>query len=83
MDIVARWPGSCHDCTIFKKSRVYNKLFSGTWGNSLIVADSGYANSRYIVTPFINPQNEIQELYNESIIRTRNQVERSYGVLKR
>uniref|UniRef100_A0A2S2NS44 Putative nuclease HARBI1 n=1 Tax=Schizaphis graminum TaxID=13262 RepID=A0A2S2NS44_SCHGA len=83
MDIVARWPGSCHDQTIFKKSKVYTQLISGKWGNGLIVADSGYANSRHIVTPFINPQNHIEQLYNESIIRTRNPVERSYGVLKR
>lgn len=77
MDVVARWPGSCHDYTILKKSNFFNRL------NSLIVADSGYANSLHIVTPFINPRNNIEELYNESIIRTRNPVERFYGVLKR
>ncbi|NP_001233059.1 uncharacterized protein LOC100569528 [Acyrthosiphon pisum] len=83
MDVVARWPGSCHDQTIFKKSQIYYNLINGKWGNSLIVADSGYANSRHLVTPFLNPRNDIEELYNESIIRTRNPVERSYGVLKR
>lgn len=81
MDVVARWPGSSQ--TIFKKSKVYDELVSGKWGNSLIVADNGYANSRHIVTPFINPQNEVEKLYNELIIRTRNLVERSYGVVKR
>lgn len=83
MDVVARWPGSCHDQTIFKKSLVYNKLVSGYWKNSLIVADSGYAYSQYVVTPYLNPQNAPEGLYNESLIRTRNPVERSYGVLKR
>lgn len=83
MDVVARWPGSSHDQTIFKKSKVFGELINGKWGNGLIVADSGYANSRHVVTPFINPRNEIENLYNESIIRTRNPVERSYGVLKR
>jgi len=67
MDIVARWPGSCHDQTIFKKSKVYTQLISGKWGNGLVVADSGYADSRHIITPFINPQNRIEQLYNESI----------------
>jgi len=62
---------------------VYTNLINGKWGNGLIVADSDYANSRNVVTPFINPQNAIEQLYNESIIRTRNPVERSYGVLKR
>lgn len=83
MNVVARWPGSCHDLTIFRKSKVYTTLMSGKWSNGLVVADSGYANSQYVVTPFINPGNHIEELYNESIIRTRNPVERSYGVLKR
>ncbi|CAI6359257.1 unnamed protein product [Macrosiphum euphorbiae] len=83
MDIVARWPGSCHDQTIFKNSNIYSQLVNGKWGNSLIVADSGYKNTSHIVTPFINPRGNIEELYNESIIRTRNPVERTYGVLKR
>ncbi|KAF0706476.1 Uncharacterized protein FWK35_00023526 [Aphis craccivora] len=74
MDVVARWPGSCHDQTSFKKSRIYYKLVS---------ADSGYANSQYVVTTYLNPQNDPEGLYNESLIRTRNPVERSYGVLKR
>jgi hypothetical protein len=83
MDVVARWHGSCHDQIIFKKSLIYHKLINGKWGNSLIVTDSGYANSNHVVTPFLNPQNYVGELNNESIIRTRNPVERSYGVLKR
>jgi len=83
MDGVARGLRSSHDQTIFKKSKAFGELINGKWGNGLIVTDSGYANSRHGVTPFINPRNEIESLYNESIIRTRNPVERSYGVLKR
>lgn len=41
MDVVARWPGLCHDYTILKKSLFYTKLNSGQWGNNLIVADNG------------------------------------------
>ena len=83
MDIVARWPGSCHGQTIFRNSNIHSQLVNGKWGNSIIVADSGYKNTSHIVTPFINPRRNIEELYNESIIRTRNPVERTYGVLKR
>lgn len=63
MDVVARWPGSCHDQTIFKKSHVYYDLINGKWGNSLIVADSGYGNTRHVVTPFLNPQHDIDKSY--------------------
>lgn len=44
INIVARWPGSTHDQTTLRQS-----LVAGDFGNSLIVADSGYAN-----TPFSN-----------------------------
>lgn len=37
----------------------------------------------YLLTPYLNPNNRAQEQYNSSQIRTRNTVERQYGVLKR
>lgn len=48
-NIVARWPGSTHDQSIFNRSTLRQSLVAGDFGNSLIVADSGYAN-----TPFSN-----------------------------
>lgn len=35
------------------------------------------------MTPFLNPTDEGQNIYNEAQIRTRNVVERSYGVWKK
>jgi len=84
MDIDVRWPGSTHDSTIFSYSKIYQDLhFTKKWGNSLIVADSGYANTDHVVTPFLNPQLGPENIYNESQIRTRNPVERTYGIWKR
>lgn len=37
----------------------------------------------YFLTPLGNPRNRAQTLYNESLIRTRNIVERSIGIWKR
>jgi len=92
-DIVARWPGSSHDSTIFNKSEIRRKFEMGEMSNNLIVADSGYAQRNYVMTLVGNPQTiidptsritaEVIEKYNESLIRTRNTVERSYGVWKR
>jgi nuclease HARBI1 len=57
MDIVTRWPGSSHDSTIFSSSKINRDLHNEKkWSNSLIVADSGYANTNHIVIPFLNPQ---------------------------
>lgn len=57
----------------------------GDFGQFIILADSGYRNTAYTATPYLQYATEdtAKNLYNESQIRTRNVVERSYGVLKR
>lgn len=83
MDIVARWPGSSHDQTIYNNSRIRGRLENGEFGTSVILGDSGYGNNNFLLTPLVNPNTRAEALYNESHIRTRNCVERSYGVWKR
>jgi len=83
MDIVARWPGSAHDSHIFRNSRLFARLESGEFQKMAILGDSGYALKPYLLTPISNPVGRTQMLYNESQIRTRNVVERSFGVWKR
>lgn len=82
-DIVARWPGSVHDQTIFNNSRVKQQFENGTFGHYLLLGDSGYALKPYLMTKLHETQNRAENLYNESLIRTRNVVERQYGVWKR
>ncbi|KAI4458813.1 hypothetical protein MML48_7g00005474 [Holotrichia oblita] len=45
--------------------------------------DSGYRNRNYLLTPLRNPITRAENLYNEAHIRTRNCVERLYGIWKR
>lgn len=82
-DIIARWPGSTHDSTIFNNSRIKYRFESGEMGNNILVGDSGYPIKKYLITPLLNPQSPAEHLFNESQICTRNPVERSYGVWKR
>lgn len=82
-DIVARWPGSSHDSTIFFNSLIFRRLEAKEFGNGLIVGDGGYGVKNYLMTPLLNPITRAEQLYQESQIRTRNVVERSYGVWKR
>ncbi|XP_058457044.1 putative nuclease HARBI1 [Malaya genurostris] len=83
LNIVARWLGASHDQHIFNSSLLKMQLEWGDFGHYLIVGDSGYRNTNYLATPFLRCKTPFETLYNESQIRTRNVVERSYGVMKR
>lgn len=82
-DIVARWPGSCHDSYIFNNSSLCGRFGTGRLGNGLIVADSAYGVRNYLMPPLRQTHTRAEELYNESLIRSRNVVERTYGIWKR
>ncbi|KAI4455430.1 hypothetical protein MML48_9g00003661 [Holotrichia oblita] len=83
MNVVARWPGSAHDATIFNHSTVRGNFERNLYRNCLLLGDSGYPCKSYLFTPLLNPETLAQQRYNESHIRTRNTVERCFGVLKR
>ncbi|KAE8742545.1 hypothetical protein FOCC_FOCC011955 [Frankliniella occidentalis] len=83
MDLVARWPGSVHDVTIFNNSRQRANFEAGLYGDSLLVGDGVYKSRRYLKRPISHPKTLEEELYNQSQIQTRNPVERTIGVWKR
>lgn len=75
MDVVARWPGSCHDQIIFDNSFLKQKFESGEMKGYLL-GDGGYEIKPYLMTPLLAPTTRCQQLYNESHCRTRNVIER-------
>lgn len=83
IDIVCRWPGATHDQTIFNNSSIKARFEMGVFKDYCIIGDMGYANTPYLATPLLHCNEPEEQLYNESCIRTRNCVERKYGVLKR
>ncbi|XP_059061708.1 putative nuclease HARBI1 [Achroia grisella] len=81
-DIVVRWAGSTHDSRIFRNSRLNVRLQNNEF-DGMLVADAGYSCTRHLLTPVSNPTTAAEERYNKAQIKTRNSVERLFGVLKR
>ncbi|KAL3194423.1 hypothetical protein MRX96_016215 [Rhipicephalus microplus] len=81
-DVVASWPGSVHDSRIFTNSRVM-ALYEQKAVLGVLLGDQGYACLPFLMTPLKNPQTRAEKRYNKSQIKTRNSVERTFGVWKR
>lgn len=90
LDIVARWPGTIHDETIFLNSRIYERFLTGEFVRngriSLLLGDGGYQAEPFLATP-LRATNELntrsKQLYQQAHISTRNVVERFMGQWKR
>ncbi|XP_024890916.1 putative nuclease HARBI1, partial [Temnothorax curvispinosus] len=82
-DLAARWQGSVHDTTIFNNSRIRALFEAGIFGDALLLGDGGHPVRSYLMTPLRNTRTRAQELYNESLIKTRNTIERVFGTWKR
>ena len=83
-DLVARWPGATHDAHIFRNSSLKTRLerHHGLQ-DGILLGDSGYACKPYLLTPYLRPSTREQENYNGAHKRTRTQIERAFGWLKR
>ena len=81
MDIVTRWRGSVHDSRIFRESRLKQRFEAGAF-SGILLGDSGYACTPYLFTPLLNTATPQEERYNSAHIRTRNAVERCFGLWK-
>lgn len=81
-NIVARWPGCTHDSYIFDNSNIKNRLEAEEFHPGVLLGDAGYKLETYLLTPFRNPQTDEERFFNQAHIRTRNSVERLFGVWK-
>ncbi|KAI4470811.1 hypothetical protein MML48_1g03717 [Holotrichia oblita] len=64
-------------CRLIYKLRFEQELLTG-----LLLGDSAYQQTHYLFTPVLNPATRAQNLYNNAHIRTRNVVERTFGIWK-
>lgn len=83
-NIVAKWHGSTHDSAVFNSSMLQIHLESGGGMDGWLLGDRGYALTPYMLTPF-RPNRDFtpgEERYQKSHTKTRNVIERCFGVLK-
>jgi len=78
MDLVARWPGAAHDSNIFSNSRLKTRLELLEFSDCIILGDSSYALSHYLLTPLAKPTTKAEKLYNESQMSSQNVMERTF-----
>ena len=85
IDVVAEWPGSTHDSFIFNNSRLkqYLQRNHTTLDKGILLGDSGYGLTHYLMTPYDNPVTPEQRRFNRAHKSTRCSVERSIGQLKK
>ncbi|CAN8019145.1 unnamed protein product, partial [Ixodes persulcatus] len=83
-DLFACWPGSVHDSRIFDNSRA-RVLYEQHRVPGLLLGDAGYGCIPFQMTPLSSPCciNFVAHRYQAAHIRTRNSVERAFGVWKR
>ena len=84
-DFVVRWPGCTHDSFIFRSSEVHDYLRDNhtTLEKGVVLGDSGYALTNFLMTPYENPSTPQQRRFNVAHKTTRCSVERAIGELKR
>ena len=85
LNIVAKWPGATHDSYIFKNSILHNHMvLTNPRGEvGVLLGDSGYPSTPYLLTPYGQPTTPAERKYNKSHCSTRVRIEHSFGVLKR
>ena len=81
-NLVVNWPGSVHDSRVFKESGVCAALNRGDH-KGILLGDKGYGCDNHLFTPLREPQTAKERRYNAAHAKTRNLIERTFGVLKR
>lgn len=80
-NIVCKFPGSTHDAFILQSSSL-PECVANLEDDGWLLGDSGYPLKEWLMTPVTNPRTGQERRYNSSHCKTRNVIERAFGVLK-
>lgn len=79
LNIVAKW---AHDSFIWNNSSVKLIFDNDTISDGWLLGDSAYPLRLWLLTPVLNPITPSENRYKSAHVRTRNTIERAFGVLK-
>ncbi|KAM7307004.1 putative nuclease HARBI1 [Ixodes scapularis] len=77
-----KWPGSTHDSFMWRNCDLYEKFCAGTAPDGWLPGDAGYSVQPWLMTPIRAPKDEPEEEYNEALTKTRQVIERTFGLLQ-
>ncbi|CAC5420129.1 HARBI1 [Mytilus coruscus] len=80
-NVVVRWPGGTHDAFILQQSGLFRHM-EALVDNGWLLGDSGYPLKSWLLTPLGNPSTPQELRFQKAHCKTRNTVERAFGVLK-
>ncbi|KAG0717196.1 putative nuclease HARBI1 [Chionoecetes opilio] len=81
-NLVVNWPGSAHDSRVYRESGLCAALERGEY-RGVLLGDKGYRCDYYLFTPLRNLVTAKDYRYNAAHAKTRNLIERTFGILKR
>ncbi|CAC5358913.1 HARBI1 [Mytilus coruscus] len=80
-NVVVRWPGGTHDAFILQQSILFRHM-EALVDNGWLLGDSCYPLKSWLITPLGNPSTAQEIRFQKAHCKTRNTVERAFGVLK-
>jgi len=81
-NIVAKYPGSAHDAFVWRNSSVCQFMQNAQHHQAWLLADSGYPLSPFLMMPLASAQSAAEMAFNRRHSKTRNTIERAFGLLK-
>jgi hypothetical protein len=76
----ASWPGSVHDSRIWRNCAEFEVMKSSS---AILIGDSGYGITPWLLTPYKNPQTPAEVHFNKVYAHERVIIERCFGQVKR
>jgi len=78
-------PGRCHDAHVLRQSSLWQSFEEQgdrPFPGAVLLGDSAYPLKQWLLTPFSGDPDGAKARYNSAHIKTRNVVERAFGVIK-